>query len=348
MLNEVSSHSETTTGLSRSFARSAIPFLVLILGVVAISFTAIFIKFALNEISVEGILFDRLLIGTIAFASWNWGSQLWKSKIAQDRNDILRTEKDSHSAKEADRPTQIILIGLILLLVVTHLTGRFVYMLALQQTTAVNAVTLSNLTPIFTFLAAWLFMGKKFDISFSFGLAIAVGGGVFLTLEDWLNLDNQLFETRAILGDLLALLCAGIYALDMLLTEQLLKHLPKITFLTWHSAISLALVAPFLWIQGDSILPITSTGWLAILGLGFICQVIGHGLIAYSFQHFSSAFVTIVFLLEPFLVAFFAWIVLGEFLSGFNIMGFFLISIGIYLAQIGKGSHSMISANGEQ
>jgi drug/metabolite transporter (DMT)-like permease len=61
-------------------------------------------------------------------------------------------------------------------------------------------------------------------------------------------------------------------------------------------------------------------------------------LITYSFKHFSSTFLTIFFLIEPFPVAFFAWIFLGEFLSPFNVMGFVLIAVGIYLAKTGKGS----------
>ena len=98
------------------------------------------------------------------------------------------------------------------------------------------------------------------------------------------------------------------------------------------------LITPFVWIKGDSIFPSTTTGWLAILGLGLICEVIARSLITYSFKHFSSTFLTIFFLIEPFPVAFFAWIFVGEFLSPFNVMGFVLIAVGIYLAKTGKGS----------
>lgn len=326
-------NSEAEIALSRSWYETTVPFLVLILGVFAISSTAIFIKLALKELTVEAILFDRLLIATIVFASWNWVLNLWKSQIKKDTDAIPPTEK------KADQATWII-VGLMILLGITHLTGRFLYMWSLKQTTAVNALTLSNLTPIFTFLGAWLFVGKQFDRRFLIGLAIACGGGIFLTLEDWLHLENQLFGTMAILGDGAALLSAIVYALGILLAEKLLKYLSNLTFLTWRCAISLAFVAPLVWIEGDSILPITTTGWLAVLGLGLIGGVIARSLITYTFKYFSAAFLTIVFLLEPFPVAFFAWIFLGEFLSPFNIMGFILIGVGVYLAKTGQGSDS--------
>ena len=332
MLNFVSDR-KANSDLSRSFSEATIPFLVLIIGVFSISSTAIFLKLALKELSVEGILFDRLAIATLTFASWNWGLQLWQSRTEEDSNAIT-------SAKEANRPALVLIIGLMLLLVVTHTTGRFLYMWSLKQTTAVNALTLSNLTPIFTFLGAWLFVGKQFDRRFSIGLGVAVAGGIFLTLEDWLHLEDQTFGPMALLGDGAALLSALIYALAMLMAERLLKYLPNLTFLTWRSATSLAFITPFVWMKGHSIIPTTTTGWFAILGLGLICGVLARSLITYAFQYFSAAFLTIVFLIEPFPVAFFAWVFLGEFLSPFNIMGFILITVGIYLAKTGKGSAS--------
>ena len=319
--------------------KATLPFLLLIIGIFATSSNSIFLKLALNELNVEAILFDRLLIATIAFSTWNFISQPWQSR-SKEKINIIPAEEESDSAHHANQVTLIIL-GWIILLVIIHTTGRFLYLWSLQRTTAVNALTLSNLTPIFTFLGAWLFAGKQFNYRFLIGLAIAVGGGIFLTLEDWLHVENQSFGTMAILGDGAALLCAIVYSIAMLITEKLLKKLPDITFLVWRCAVSLVFIAPFVWIKGYSIFPTTITGWLAILGLGLICEVISRRLVAHTFKYFSAAFLTIVFLLEPFPVAFFAWIFLGEALSPFNIMGFILIFTGIYLAKTGKGSQSV-------
>lgn len=327
---------------SESLQQFTSPFLILIVSVFATSFTAIFLKLSLRELSVEATLFDRLLIGTIIFSSWNFGSQLWQSQTKEDINNIPTTEKTDDLPQQENKAIWIT-VGLMILLVITHTTGRLLYLWALEQTTAVNALTLSNLTPIFACLGAWLFTGRQFNRRFLIGLAIAIGGGIFLTLEDWLQVENQSFGTMAILGDGAALLCAMIYAFAILLTEKLLKFLSDLTFLTWKSFINLLFVAPLVLIQGDSIIPSTIVGWSAILGLGLICDVLARRLGTYSFKYFSATFLSIVFLLEPFPVAFFAWIILGEFLSLFNIMGFVLISLGIYLAKTGKGSEVVTS-----
>ena len=333
----VASDTSTQIGSSRPFAVSILPFFLLILGVVAISSTAIFIKFAIRELSVEAILFDRLLIATIVFASWNWGWQNWQSRMGSDSDATAPEEDTSTSAKEAYQQGWMVVVWMVSL-VTLHLTGRSLFMWSMNQTTAVNGMMLSNLTPIFTFLGAWLFLGQRFDLRFLTGLAIAVGGAIVLTLGDWLHPEEQLFGTMAIVGDGAALLSSMFYAVVILLIEKLRQSLSTINFLVWRSAVGLALVAPLVWVLDDSILPLSATGWLAIIGLALVCGVMGHSLIVYSYKHFSSAFLAIVFLLEPVPTAIVAWLFLGEFLSPLNIMGFMLISVGIYLAKTGEGS----------
>lgn len=330
---------ETSIHISplRSFFASILPFFLLILGVVAISSTAIFIKLAVRELSVEAILFDRLLIATIVFAIWNWGWQYWQSRMVSDSDAIAPTAETNTSAEKV--PQQTWMIGVLMLLLVTlHLTGRALFMWSLTQTTAVNSLMLSNMTPIFTFLGALLFFGQRFDRRFLTGLAITVGGAIVLTLGDWLHPEEQLFGTKAIVGDGAALLASMFYAVVILLIEKLRQRLSTSNFLLWRSAVGVALVAPLVWVLDDSILPLTATGWLAIIGLALICGVIGHGLIVYSYKHFSSPFLAIVLLLEPVPVAIAAWLFLGEFLSAYNIVGFLLISVGIYLAKTGEGA----------
>ena len=324
-------------GSWRLFTESILPFFLLILGIMAISSTAIFVKFAIRELSVEAILFDRLLIATVVFASWNWVWQYWQSRIGSNHEEIAPPEEPNTSAEVAPEPVWIVVVWM-LSLVTLHLTGRALFMWSMTQTTAVNGLMLSNMTPIFTFFGAWLFLRQRFDLRFTMGLAIAVAGAIALTLEDWLHPEEQIFGTMAIVGDGAALLCSIFYAAVILLIEKLRQRLSTINFLVWRSALGLVVVAPLVWVMGDAIFPSSTTGWLAILGLGLVCGVIAHSLIIYSYKHFSSPFLAIVFLLEPIPTAIIAWLFLGEFLSAFNIIGFLLISVGIYLAKTGQGS----------
>lgn len=324
---------------SKLLRQFTIPFLSLITGVFALSSNSIFLKFALQELNIESIFFDTLLISTIAFASWNLGSKLWQIRLTANTNTITEQEEEKNPT-ETIRPKNWIVVGLIFLVAITNLTAGFLFVWSLDITRAVNAVILSNLTPIFAFLGAWLFIGKQFDRRFLIGLIIAMVGSICLASEDWLNIENQELGAMAILGDGAALLSAIVYAFALLLTEKVLKYISNITFLTWVPAINLIFIATLVCIKGYSVIPTNMTGWLAIFGSALVAGIISRSLITYTFRYFSAAFITIVKLLEPLPVAFFAWILFSEAVSIFNITGFILIFIGIYLAKTGKGAES--------
>jgi drug/metabolite transporter (DMT)-like permease len=100
---------------------------------------------------------------------------------------------------------------------------------------------------------------------------------------------------------------------------------------------------PVVLIFEDQILPISWSGWLAVIGLAAICEVLGHGLVVYSLKQFSAVFVTVFLLLEPVISAILAWIIFSESLSILNLFGFGLIMEGIYLAKNGESAEKTAS-----
>ncbi len=327
ILEQTTSPRET----SASSPSSWLSLLLLLIGLLALSATAIFIKFSLREISSEATVFNRLWIATIVFAGWNWVWQPWRSpERGKDSKIDLET-------KEAPQNTGVVVILLVSLALV-HLTGRFLWTWSLTQTTVANGTMLSNMPPIFTALGGWLFLRQRYDQRFLTGLGIALFGAITLSLGDWLQPKNSLFGTTAIIGDGAALLSSFFYAGSFLLVEKLRQSLTTSDILVWRCTIGLAVAAPLVWTIDDSIFPLSITGWIAVIGLAVFSEVIGHGLVVYSLKYFSSAFVTIVLLLEPAPAAGIAWVLFGEFLDPFNILGFILITLGIYLAKTGEGS----------
>lgn len=334
--SETKTDALSKTGQSGSITRPFVSFLLLIIGLIALSSTAIFIKISIREISAEATVFNRLWIATLVFASWNWGWQRWQSP-RQGNDDAIAPETQETPTGEVGSRETWTMVGLLVSLALFHLTGRFLWTWSLTQTTAANGVVLSNMPPIFTALGGWLFLGQRFDRRFLTGLVIAVGGATVLALGDWLQPQEQLFGKTAIVGDGVALLSSVFYAGSFLLVEKLRQRLSTSAILVWRCAIGLAIAAPLVWAVDDSMFPISTTGWLAVFGLAVISEVMGHGLVVYSLKYFSSAFVTIVLLLEPAPAAAVAWFLFGEFLKPLNILSFILITAGIYLAKTGEG-----------
>lgn len=354
-------------------------FLWLIVGLIALSSTAIFIKLSVNEISAEATVFNRLWIATLAFASWNWlglgssasqgqgqgsddglshASRATSTELSRSDQSQLEPVNDSpqnssQTAIQSDRKENAftaiqravqswpwLSIGLLFALGLVHLTGRFLWTWSLTRTTAANGAMLANMPPLFTALGGWLFLGQRFDRRFLTGLAISVIGSVVLVMGDWLQPKEALFGVGALAGDAAALTSSVFYAASFLLVEKLRQNFSTPNILVWRCAIGLAIAAPLVLAFDDIVFPISAVGWIAVVGLGLVSEVMGHGLIVYSLKHFSSAFVTIVLLLEPAPVAAVAWGWFGEYLDPLNIAGFFLITLGIYLAKSATGSAS--------
>ncbi|MBD2633897.1 DMT family transporter [Limnothrix sp. FACHB-881] len=346
--NQSTSQSPTSESDSQNQnnRHSSLAFLWLILGLIALSSTAIFIKLSIREISAEATVFNRLWIATLAFTGLNWlqreqpPSAVSESKTEGGYTTQNSGAADHSSAAVTGQPQKLpwATINLLLALGFVHLVGRYLWTWSLTSTTAANGAMLANMPPLFTALGGWLFLGQRFDRRFLSGLAIAVIGAITLAIGDWIQPKEALFGTSALLGDGAALLSSVFYAASFLLVEKLRQRLSTSRILVWRCAIGLLLATPIVWAIDSTIFPISTMGWIAVIGLALISEVTGHGLIVYSLKHFSSTFVTIVLLLEPAPVAAIAWLWFGEFLDPLNILGFFLITIGIYLAKTGTGA----------
>ncbi len=339
--------------------RSPLALVWLLLGLLALSSTAIFIKLSIQEISAEATVFNRLWIATLAFTSWNWfNSGQSEANHAETHREVQSSDAptpewsantNTTESTQVANPSNPWLpaavqtwpwetIYLLLALGLVHLTGRYLWTWSLTSTTAANGAMLANMPPLFTALGGWFLLGQRFDRRFLSGLAIAILGSITLVIGDWLQPKEALFGTGALLGDGAALLSSVFYAASFLLVEKLRQRLSTSDILVWRCAVGLVISMPLVWAIDDTIFPISTIGWIAVLGLALISEVMGHGLIVYSLKYFSSAFVTIVLLLEPAPVAAVAWIWFGEFLDPLNIAGFCLITLGIYLAKTGTGS----------
>lgn len=295
-----------------------LPLFLLTVSLLALSLTAIFIKVSVSQISANATVFNRLWMATIVFTLWTGVRQL-----VTDSSEKETQEKQSYQIND---------VLFLVLVAIVHVFGRFLWTWSLTQTSAANGTVLSNITPLFSALGAWLLFKQRFSQRFLLGLALATIGATTLTLEDILG------SSSSFIGDFAALISALFYAASFLTVEHLRKKFSVATILVWRCLIGTLLILPIVLVFEDTILPISWLGWLAVICLAVVCEVLGHGLVVYSLKHFSAAFVTVFLLLEPVIAAVLAWIIFSEHLSLLNLLGFSVIVGGIYLAKTGKGS----------
>jgi drug/metabolite transporter (DMT)-like permease len=141
------------------------------------------------------------------------------------------------------------------------------------------------------------------------------------------------------MGDGAALVAAMFSAISILSLEQLRVKFSTPIIMQWTSLAGGLFLLPLVLYIEERLLPLSLTGWLAILGLGLVSQVMGQGLLTYSLAEFSSGFVAVSMLSIPVIAAILAMVIFGEQLSLFNCLGFAVVLCGIYLAISAKDNN---------
>ena len=293
---------------------------LLVIGVVALSFGSILVKWSEDGLSSNATVFNRLWLAALAFGLWQFGKGIVERlKSDEPVQQQPYTQKDVWLLLSAG----ICWAGTLLLIA-----------WSLTQTSVAISTVLHNLAPIFTSIGAWLLFGHGFNRQFLIGGAIAIGGAITLEFEELAIRLKPLqgIATVHLQGGIAAIVSAVFFAVYLLIVEQLRTKFAPTTIQLWVCGISALAILPVLFLTGDRLFPVTQSGWLSVLALAFVCQVFGHGILTYSLDKFSSVVVSLAHLLEPVFGSIFAFVIFWERLSFSNWVGFVVVLIGLYIA----------------
>ncbi|NER19903.1 MAG: DMT family transporter [Symploca sp. SIO1B1] len=289
-------------------------YLTLAIAIFLLSFAAVFIRLGEYELSPISITFNRYFLS---------GLILWSLRGLQ----ILNTGESS-----TDKNITIDFFD-ILMITITGLLGPltiFTWSWSLTQTNVANSNLLHNLTPVFSTLGGWAFLGFKFGNKFLIGLLISIFGASSIVL-----LDFQ-FSDQYFIGDGLAVLSSIFYAALYLVRERLRLKFPTDLLLRWQCLLSTMFILPILLITQDHLFPTSLRSWFAVIALAVFCQILGQGLLTQALQKFPSSFVTMLMLLEPILTVIWAHVFFSERITILNGLALLITLNGIYIAKRGQ------------
>lgn len=229
-----------------------------------------------------------------------------------------------------ERPTRAADYGLLIVTGAFFAADLIVWYWAVNLTTIANATLLGNLAPIYAVVAGYFLFGERFTKTLLFGMAVALAGAVVLMGES-LTVD---FEN--LIGDVLSLIAAGLYAGYIIGVGRLRARFSSATVLLWSGTITCLFLLPAAFISGESLLAETAFGWAVLVALALISHVGGHGLVAYALAHLPAVFSTIGLLLQPVFAGVFAWFILNETISGGQAVGAAIVMAGIWMAHRGS------------
>jgi drug/metabolite transporter (DMT)-like permease len=196
---------------------------------------------------------------------------------------------------------------------------------SLRFTSAANATLLGNTAPLWVALFAWLVFREKLRGLFWVGLAFALTGAVIVLGSDFIR------HPSIGLGDMLALTAGVFYAGYFLVTERGRKKLDTLSYI-W--LVDLVAAFSLLLISLGMKMPLTgypSKTYLAFLGAALVSQVGGYLSIGYALGHLSASIVAPTLIGQPVVTALLAIPLLGEALRTEQWIGGLVVLVGIYL-----------------
>ena len=198
---------------------------------------------------------------------------------------------------------------------------------SLQHTLVASATLLANLTPIIVAIGSVLIFRQILKGKFWLGLLLAISGAALLA-------GGGMGEGR-LFGDILAVIAAFWYGGYLLAVVWLRRYFRTSTVMLWTGVFSAIFLIPISLATETNFIPATLDAWLVVLGLAFICQFLGQGLVAYALAHLPAAFGAITLLLAPVVATIAAWVLFGEILGGYDFLAAAAILTGIVLAKFG-------------
>lgn len=279
--------------------RAKLLYPAMMLAVGAVSFGAIFIRFA-SQADPLAISAWRLSIAALVFIPITW---MFKTRSLSPR-----------------MTWWCIVSGAALAL---HF---ILWISSLSHTSVARSVLFVSIHPIFVGLGSYALLKERPARSLLIGASLALVGGLIIGMSG-LHTDSV-----AVKGDLLAVgggVMAAVYFMIGRHVRQSVSaaEYVAVTYVT-AAVITLAICGitrtPLVGFSGE-------TYWFLVL-LGLIPQLLGHSTFNWALKHLPAASVSVIVLGEPIGAGLLALLFFHEFPTGLNLAGAAIILMGIYLS----------------
>jgi drug/metabolite transporter (DMT)-like permease len=285
--------------------KSIFPYLALAIGILALSFSAMFVRWADAPGPITG--FYRIFFAALILLPF-FARRCAKQCTINKTNVIFP-----------------ILGGLFSALDLATWNS------SLNYTTASNATLLGNTAPLWVALAALLMFHEKLKKGFWFGLGLALVGAALVMGNDFF------IHPKIGLGDLMATAAGIFYAGYYLATQRGRQHLDPITYIwlvTVSASVGLLVINLAL---GFTLTGYTTQTWLVFLATALVSQIIGYVAVSYALGHLPASVVAPTMIGQPVMTTILAIPLLNEIPQPIQLLGGIAVLAGIFLVHQSHG-----------
>ena len=286
--------------------RVLLPVLAVVAGAVAMGVSPIFVRLA--DVGPYASAFWRVALALPLL--WAW--MRWDTGSATGAVDLA----------PGDRALTPILVAGAL-----FAGDLFFWHLAIMKTTVANATFFATMAPLVTAIGAAIILRERIARTTVAGLVLCVAGAV-LILGSSLRVDPG-----RLAGDGLGIVTAVFFGLYMVAVKHARSRLPTSALMFWSTLVTAFILLAVSAAAEPRLLPASLYGLAVLLGLAIVSHVGGQGLLAYALGHLPATFSSLVVFLEAVAAAAFGYMVLGEAITTFQLVGGVAIVGGIYVAR---------------
>ncbi|BCB05390.1 DMT family transporter [Bacillus sp. KH172YL63] len=274
------------------------PYLLLAIGVIAVSTSAILVKVSTASSGV--LAFYRLFFTVLLM------SPVFFLKYVKELKVITHTD------------------WLFSVLAGVFLAFHFIlWFESLDYTSVASSTVLVTLQPLFAFIGGYLFFQEKVTGKAIVSALFAVSGSIIISWGDFR------ISGSALWGDLLALAACALITGYLLFGQTIRKRLSLITYTYLVYTISSAVLLLYVLIRGESLWPYPGEEWVYFLLLAVIPTLLGHSLFNWSLKWLSTSTISVAILFEPIGASVLAYWLLSENLQLSQVVGGMIIMLGV-------------------
>lgn len=288
------------------------PLLILAVGLLAVSASAVLIRWAQGEAPSLVIAAWRTMTATLLLLPFT---------LARRREELrLLRGKDWRLAALAGG-----FLGI-------HFAS---WVSSLEYTSVASSTVLVTTNPIWVALASPFFLNERLTRPLRIGIGLAISGSLVITIGDALfGGGSSGAGSNPLLGNGLALIGALTAAAYFIIGRQLRPRLSLLSYVTLvYGAAGISLVL-MVWLSGSSLFGYSPTIYGLFLLMAIFPQLIGHTSFNYTLRFLPAAFVSVAVLGEPIGASVLAFVVLRELPASplLALLGSLLIFSGIIAA----------------
>ena len=287
------------------------PYVALFVGVLSVSFAAAFIRLA--DAPPLVIAAYRLSIAAVILIP-------------------IASVKSVESLKKLSG-LDVLLILLSSVFIALHFG---LWITSLSYTSIASSVVLVTSHPAFVSVLSYFLWGERLNRLAIIGIVVALSGVIFI------NYSGFTFGSRAIWGDLLALMAGFSMGAYLIIGGQLRKRINILTYLTVIYTCSAVMLLVAVVVSGQSLIGYSPATYLMMVLLALIPQLVGHSCLNIAVRLIPVTFVSVAILGEPVGATLLGYFILNEVPTVSEISGGILILAGIFIVMWQKSKHMVM------